>query len=516
VRVSEEPNVELLRKKADVLESENVRLSKHVSELLREVLTLKGMAPEQVDLNLPSLLEQVTSAQSSSVTKPGSERRANVDKEKKTKEPQVGHGPTAQPELEVQEELFDVDDADKVCPICGDHLEDWDGHEDETEVIDVVERKWVVKKATLKKCRCPRGCHVETALGPERMVEGGRYTPNVAITVATDKYLDQLPLSRQVQIARRKGARLTTQALWDQLYALALELTPLYDRIKAFILTQPVIGVDESPFKLIKKGGSVKWQAWQLSCPLAVYFEILAAKSAAMGRQLLGEYSGEVVVDGAKVYEALARAGPFNLNNCWSHGRRQVLKAEGEAPGQVAEFLDLAGELYAIEREAVRPAEKDDQRRGYRHRIDFEKLRVLRDTKSREVIARLEKWILAQKCTPGGQLKAGLAYIAKRWTALTRFLDNPLIPLDNNDTEAGYVWLSIGRRNYLGARSTRGTEVAAKFYTVFESARAVGADPEAYLRYATTSVRRGEAPLLPHEWVAPTSPEEPDANTPPR
>jgi transposase len=226
----------------------------------------------------------MTKPKSGRLTKPGSERRANFNKEKKAKKPQVGHGPTDQPDLEVQEELYDVDEADKVCPVCGDALEDWAGHEDETEVIDVVERKWVVKKAKLKKCRCPRGCHVETALGPERMVKGGRYTPNVAMTAATDKYLDQVPLRRQVQRARRQGARLTTQALWDQVEALSFALTPLYERIKEFILTQPVIGVDESPFKLIKKGGSIKWQAWQLSCPQAVYFEILPAKSAAMGR----------------------------------------------------------------------------------------------------------------------------------------------------------------------------------------------------------------------------------------
>jgi len=302
-------------------------------------------------------------------------------------------------------------------------------------------------------------------------------------------------------MARRQGARLTSQTLWDQVYALSLVLTPLYERIKAFILTQPVIGVDESPFKLIKKGGSVKWQAWQLSCPDAVYFAILSAKSAEVGQELLGAYTGDVLVDGAPTYEKLARDGPFNLNNCWSHGRRTVLKAEGEAPGQVQEFLDLVGELYAIEREAVRPAEGEDDRRGYRHRVDKEQLRELRDTKSREVIGRLQTWITAQRCIPGGQLKQSLSYIAKRWTALTRFLDNPLIPLDNNETEAGYVWLSIGRRNYLGARSTRGTEVAAKFYTMFESARAVGADPEAYLRHATRLAMRGEEPLLPHEWV---------------
>ncbi len=519
MRVSEETNVELLRKKADVLETENERLSLKVSQLLRENLALKGMTPEQVELNLRGLLERVTAPAKSGdgLTKPGSERRANFEKPQSEKKPQRGHGPTEQPNIEAQKELFDVDEADKVCPFCGDVLEDWTGHEDETEVIDIVERKWVIVHATLNKCRCPHGCHVETALGPDRMIPGGRYTPNVAIKTAVDKYLDQLPLDRQEKIARRQGMQVTRQALWDQVWALALLLSPLVTRIKEFILTQPVLGVDESPFKLIKKGGSVKWQAWQLSCPLAVYFELLPTKSAEMGRQLLGDYAGEVVVDGAKTYEALARAGPFKLNNCWSHARRQVLKAEGEAPGQVGEFLDLVGELYAIEREAVTDPDAEDERRGYRHRVDTEKLRVLRDTKSREVTTRLQKWIMKQKCIPGGLLKAGLAYVAQRWTPLTRFLDNPLIPLDNNETEAGYVWVSIGRRNYLGARSKRGMVAAATFYTVFESARTVGANPEAYLRYATELMRGGESPLLPHEWLTQQSADQPNStDTPPQ
>lgn len=519
VRVSQETNIELLRKKADVLECENERLILKVSLLLREILELKGMAPEQVELNLPGLLERVTETETNShtLTKPGSERRANHDKPQPENKQQQGHGPTEQPALETQEELFEIDPADKMCPLCGEALEDWEGHEDETEVIDVVERKWVLRKAIQKKARCPRGCHVETALGPERMIPGGRYTPNVAIKAAVDKYLDQLPLDRQEKIARRQGIHVTRQALWDQVWALGVLVTPVVARIKQLILTQSVVGVDESPFKLIKKGGAVKWQAWQLSCPLAVYFEILPAKSAEMGRHLLGEYAGELVVDGAKTYESLARAGPFKLSNCWSHARRQVLKAAGEAPGQVGQFLDLVGELYAIEREAITEPDIDDERRGYRHRVDTEKLRALRDTKSRAVTRRLQAWIMEQRCIPGGLLKAGLAYVAQRWTPLTRFLDNPLIPLDNNDTEAGYVWVSIGRRNYLGARSKRGMMAAATFYTLFESARAVGADPEAYLRYVVDLMRRGETPLLPHEWVGQLADEHHDvADTPPQ
>ena len=503
MRVSEEPNVELLRQKANVLETENDRLSRRVTELLRENLLLKDMGAEQVSFNLPDLLARVTGPVPSRLTKPGSERRANIERQDEApKKPQTGHGPTAQPKLPVVSETFDLDEADKVCRQCGGKLEEWVGQEDETEVIDVVERVWRVRQCKLKKYRCRCGACVETADGPARLIKGGHYTPEVALTTATAKYLDQLPLERQVQMARRQGARLTTQTLWDQVSVLAGMLTPLCERIKALVLSQPVIGVDESPFKLVQKGGSAKWQAWQMSSPVGVYFEILPAKSAEMGSRLLSGYRGTVVVDGAQTYKGLARDGPFTLANCWSHGRRQVLSAESEAPAQVAEFLDLVGELYTIERKALREPEEGDERRGYRHRLDLEKLRELRATESRAVIDRLHRWILEQRCVPGGLLKSGLDYIARRWTALTRFLDDPRIPLDNNQTESGYIWLAIGRRNYIGARSVRGTEVAATFYTVFESARTCGTEPAAYLRYATEAVLRMEPVKLPHEWMA--------------
>ncbi len=203
--------------------------------------------------------------------------------------------------------------------------------------------------------------------------------------------------------------------------------------------------------------------------------------------------------DGANTYKGLARTGSFTLANCWSHARRNVLEAESEAPGQVAEFLDMVAKLYAIEEKAA-AGPPQENRRGYRYRIDEELLRVLRDTESRPVVTQIHAWMLAQRCIPGGLLKARMEYVAKRWTALTRFLENPKIPLDNNRTEAGYINLAIGRRNYLGARSVRGTKVAASFYTVFETAKLVGVDPLAYLRYATTAVLAGEQPLLPHEW----------------
>lgn len=509
MRVSDEQSVDVLRKKARVLESENERLSKEIAAVLRENLSLKGMSAEAIELNLPGLVEQVTAASSrSSSTRPGSEGRPHTG----SKEPkqQKGHGPTEQPELSIVEETFDVDAADKACTQCGGALEEWLGGEDEVEVVDVVERKWVLKKCKLKKYRCRCGGCVETALGPDKLIKGGRYTLDVAIAAAVGKYVDHLPLDRQTRMAKRQGLALTSQALWDQCWALTCLVEPLCVDIKHHILTRTVIGADESGFMHIQKGGAVKWQAWQLSCPVAIYFEVLPSKKAAVGEKLFvverdgGEvlrFSGTAVMDGAAELETIANSVGFDIAACWSHARRNVLKAEKEAPGQVAQFLDLVGELYAVDRRAAGPPPEDDPRSGYRHLIDPDKLRELRHVESRVICDRIREWIEAQHCIPGGLLKKGLGYVAARWSRLLRFLDDPLIPLDNNLTEGSYIGLAIGRRNYIGARSERGTIAAARFYTIVESARVNGVDGEAYLRYAAGTLLAGERPQLPHEWA---------------
>jgi transposase len=178
-----------------------------------------------------------------------------------------------------------------------------------------------------------------------------------------------------------------------------------------------------------------------------------------------------------------------------------VLKANSEAPGQVMQFLDIVAKLYAIERR-VAGVEDDAPLGGYRKLLDIEKLRAARDTESRSVVDDLKKWMLEQKCIPGGKLKGALEYVAGRWTNLTKFLDDPRIPLDNNITEAGFVGVAQGRRNFVGCRTERGMIVATRFYTVVESARVSGANEMQYLRYAAETLLDGGDPLLPHEWLA--------------
>lgn len=77
-----------------------------------------------------------------------------------------------------------------------------------------------------------------------------------------------------------------------------------------------------------------------------------------------------------------------------------------------------------------------------------------------------------------------ISYVLNLWEGLTRFLKNPRIPLDNNAAERALRGVVAGRKNHHGLKSKRGTEVAALFYTLFETAKLSGVDPRAYVTLA--------------------------------
>jgi transposase len=168
------------------------------------------------------------------------------------------------------------------------------GQFETSEMIDVVEVSYRVVQVKQQKyvCRCG-GC-VETAPGPERATPGGRYSLEFGVKVATDKYLDHIPLARQGRILARHGLVATSQTLWDQLDAIARRLRIVVDAFYAHVLAQPVIGLDQTGRPKLGAGhGEKPWQMWCLTAP--VVHRIRDDKSAATFKALVGGYHGVIV-----------------------------------------------------------------------------------------------------------------------------------------------------------------------------------------------------------------------------
>jgi transposase len=491
LHLDREKDPDVLRQAAQLLERENQRLTAKVVELTRQLLAAQGKDVAGLQLRLAEL-EQQLAQRNKALFAPSSEKRKKQKTGEGERATQTGHGPRPQPTLPIVEKVHTLDDADKACAACGGTLTEWAGQAETRDEIDVVERRFVVTRHVRTKYRCACGGCVETAPVPVTLCEGGRYSTDFAIEVATSKYVDHAPLERQVRTMAREGLVVDSQTLWDQLERLARALAPTADALGAHVRSQPVVFADETRWRLMgpkgqDAGEASRWQVWVVACDDAVSYRIQDSRSMEAARVVLGEYAGVVVCDGYRVYSALAKQQPgLRLAHCWAHVRRKFLDVEPFFPTEVSAIVGLIGELYAIEQSCPPGREGDTLRRE------------LRRARARDVLTRIQQWALDVVTTPESALGKAIAYMAGLWSGLTTFLENPRVPLDNNGAERAVRGPVVGRKNHYGSRSQRGTEVAALFYTLVESAKLCGVEPKAYLRRATEAALGGGPVVLPH------------------
>lgn len=488
--IEREQNLEKLRQAALMLEAENRRLTQKLSEVMKELARAKGQDASKLQLQLAELERQLE-LRNRALFGPSSEKRPSPSPTAAPAEnkPQTGHGRKEQRALPTMEHVHRLDDADKKCTACGGELQEWAGQFEESEEVDVLARTFVVLKHKRQKYRCKCGGCVETALGPRKLFDGARYSIDFAIDVAIQKYLDHLPLERQARIFAREGLNVESQTLWDYLDRVAGLLRPAYLDIQKYVLSRPVIGADETRWLLMGAPAEEKtrWQAWATTCSEAVFYAILDSRSAEAARKVLGGYTGTVVADGYGAYQSLKKQGAgFRLAHCWAHVRRKYVECEATDPA-AGEVLALIAELYAIEASCPTGPPGDEVRAR------------LRQEKSKDIVRRVHEWALAQRPLPQSGLGRAITYMGGIWPGLLHFLEDPSVPLDNNATERALRGPVVGRKNHYGSRSRRGTEVAALFYTLLESAKLAGREPREYLAQAVRAALAGERIPLPHE-----------------
>jgi transposase len=398
----------------------------------------------------------------------------------------------------VQEVLLPLEPADQVCGLCGGALHEWKGQTEDSEEVTVVERQFVLRKVHRQKYRCPQGCAPVTAPAPPRLVEGGRYSVQFAVHVALQKYAFHLPLARQQRMFLREGLQVERQTLWDQLEALARHLQKSYEALLAQVFTSPLIHADETLWYLLDKGPGKKWYAWTVASPDTVYHRILPSRSGATARTVLGDYAGVVVVDGYAAYQTATKSGADGaakalLAFCWAHVRRKFVEALKFEPA-CQQVLELIGQLYAIEEDLPdwHALEGQAQQDALAHRL------AVRTQQSAPLVERIQAWALAQKALPDSTFRKALEYMLELWNGLTLFLRDPRVPLDNNHVERQLRDMVMGRKNHYGSKSQRGTEVAALFYSLIETAKLRGEDPGDYLlRAALAAIENPGTVTLP-------------------
>jgi transposase len=492
---------ETLQQAAILLERTVIRQGKEISRLRAENARLRGLDVDpQMELEL--LREQLAAMQRE-LYGPSSEKRPaqHEGEPPQPRQPRRGHGPRSQPDLPIQVVPHTLPEEDRTCSICGKPLVAMGDQAEQSEEISVVGVEYKILKHRRQKYRCRCNEQVVTAPGPVKLTPGGRYSIDFAVHVAEQKYLDHLPLERQARAMGRDGLQIDSQTLWDQLEALATHLEPTYEALCRKALEAEVVYADETQWPLVEGKKMSKWWTWCLVGDEVASYRIQSSRSKAAAQRMVDGFRGVALTDGYVAYKDLERDGPRDkipIAYCWAHVRRKYVEAEDAYPELSEDVVRRIRELYKVEEDAQLEANAS---------VDPKSALLaarsrLRSERSKQIVAGLFDWAVEHRgaVLPGSKMGKAIAYMLKLWPGLKRFLEDPRIPLDNNAAERALRGVVVGRKNHYGSRSKRGTEVAALFYTLFETAKLSQVDPRAYVtRAATNAIQHTAAVTLPSD-----------------
>jgi transposase len=380
-----------------------------------------------------------------------------------------------------------VHEASCTCPACGGEMRKVG--EDVTQILDYIPGHFEVVKHIRPAFSCRRCESMVQSRMPSLPIERGQAGAGLLAHILVSKYCDHLPLYRQSGIYAREGVELdrATMAAWvGKVTALA---SPLVEAVADHVMAAEKLHVDDTPVPVLAPGtGKTKTgRLWVYlrderpfggRAPPAVVYRYSPDRKAEHPRAQLADFHGFLQADGYSGFGPLYRAANGQSTAvtevaCWAHVRRNFYDIHVATNAPIAgEALQRIGQLFDVERAAMGRAAA--QRRQVRQSV------------ARPVIDALAAFFDTSLTTISGrsELARAIHYARSRWAALTRYLDDGTLEIGNNAAERAIRPLALGRKNYLFAGSDAGGERAAAAYTLIETAKLNGLDPEAYLREA--------------------------------
>ncbi len=372
--------------------------------------------------------------------------------------------------------------------------------EDVAEKLDYTPGVFTVERHIRGKWVCAKCQTLIQAPVPAHVIDKGIPTTGLLSQVLVAKYLDHQPLYRQEGIYERAGLAIPRSTLAQWVGACGVQLQPLVDALRQTMLACAVLHADETPVAMLVpgKGKTHRAYVWTYGTTAfealkAVVYDFAESRSGEHARQFLQGWHGKLVCDDFSGYKALFKEGVTEVG-CLAHARRKFHELWANHKSELAEeALKLFGALYDVERLA--------------RELDADQRRRLRELRARPIADTLHDWLVLhrQRATDGTAMAKAIDYSLGRWQALTRFLGDATLPIDNNHIENRIRPIALGRSNWLFAGSLRGGKRAAAAMSLIQSAKLNGHNPYQYLkdvleRLPTHPASRIEE-LLPHRWA---------------
>ena len=476
------------------LANDIARYQKQIDYLSRRLFGRRSEKISGEELDFFGHNDLMKTDQSDRDVEPNPTETPEVTEKKKRRRRKTPQRPTQIKDLPRRRVEYDVTEEQRCCEACG--VEKRRIGEEVSEQLEFVPACYHVIEHIRPKYAypCCQG-QVVIAEKPAQPIEKGMAGPGLIAHVLVSKYADHLPLYRQEKIMERHGVHLSRKTLCDWVLLSAALLEPVVQVMHTELLKSFVVHSDDTSVPVQTDGKTHKGYLWvyigDREHPYTVY-DFTWTRSRAGPQQFLAGYEGYLQADAYAGYDQLYAEDKVREVGCWAHARRKFYDAKVTAAVQANEALLKIKDLYQVERE-VKDLD-DEQRRG------------VREEKARPLLEAMKAWLdeLQIQILPKSPLGEAIGYALNHWTALTRYLDDGRLAIDNNISERALRPVVIGRKNYLFTGSQRGGRAAAIHYSLIQSAKHNGVEPFAYLRdlliRIPTHPYRRIHELLPDQW----------------
>ena len=374
----------------------------------------------------------------------------------------------------------------------------------------------------LERFRCD-GCGEIYSAPPPAEAGTEKHDVTVGVTVALLRYGTGLPHHRLAALQESLGVPLPESTQWELVAPLAEQAAVVFEELVHHAAQSPLVHHDDTTMRVaelrrpasvgdggtgpVRKGCfTTNVLAVDPAHPVALFFT---------GRQHAGENLADVLKHRdsglerpIQMCDALSRNMseelPTQLANCLVHGRREFVDIATAFPEQSRHVLEQLGEVYRADADA-REQDLTGEERLLHHQ-----------SRSGPVMEGLHRWLNEQmdqkKAEPNSALGKAIGYLMKHWEALTLFLREPGVPLDNNASERMLKMAILHRKNSLGYKTLKGAWVGDVFMSLIQTCRLNGENPFDYLLAIARNadaIRADPKAWLP--WTYPGATRRPDA-----
>ena len=378
------------------------------------------------------------------------------------------------PDLPVEEEIIAIPEDQLCCSECGEAYVPFPKTED-SEIIEIHVAAHVrkIKREQAKAgCHCPNRSGLITAPTAPRVYPKARYGVSVWVLILLDKFQSYTPSNRLYQRLNDLGVSLSAGTVTNGLNKITPLFAPIQQAMQEQQAQETLFHSDETTWKVFETvEGKIgyKWYLWVTRSTSVISLTVATGRSTQVIEDKFADHGKEqiiIVCDRYSAYKKFARehADFVVLAFCWAHVRRDFLDAARSYPSDEAwmfQWVEAIGELYHLNNQRIEHWNKAEPltQQSTAFNQYHQKLLTAIEIFRLRIISALETEapIKGEPKTKRFKLATSLD---NHWEGLTRFVENPLIPMDNNHAEQALRMPVSGRRSFYGSGCVWSAEFA--------------------------------------------------------